>query len=74
MKLGLLQVLRVLENGLPSKIFGSDMEELNGDCRRRRKEKLYDLNNSSNIILVTTSRIMRWTEPVAHMERGEIHA
>jgi hypothetical protein len=66
-------MLRVFENGVPRKIFGPEMEEVIGDWRRQHKTKLYDLNHSPNIIRGTKSRIMRWTELVAHMGRGKVH-
>ena len=52
-------MLRVFESGEPRKIFGPEMEEVNGEWRRQHKNKLYDLNYSPNIIRVTKSRIMR---------------
>jgi len=48
------------------------MEEVNGKWRRQHKEKLYYLNCSPNINR-GTSRIMKWTEPVAYMGRGKVH-
>ena len=44
--------------------------EVIADWRRLHNEQLY---NSTNIIRVVKSRILRWTEHVARMRRGEMY-
>jgi hypothetical protein len=44
--------------------------EVTADWRRLHNEQLY---NSTNIIRVVKSRILRWTEHVARMRRGEMY-
>ena len=72
-KLGLLQMFRAFENGVLRNKFEPEMEKFNGEWSRQYKEKSYELNYSPNIISVTTSRIKRWTEPVAHMGSRKVH-
>jgi hypothetical protein len=51
--------LRVFENSVLRKMFGSKRDEVTGDLRRLHDEELYDLYSSPNIIRVIRSRRMR---------------
>ena len=66
--------LRVFENRVLSKTFGSKRDEVRGDWRKLHKEELNDLYCSPNIVRVIKSRRMRWAGHVARMgeERGRI--
>ena len=64
--------LRVFENMVLRRIFGSRRDEVMGEWRRLHKEELNDLYCSPNTVRVIKSRRMRWAGHVAHMgvERG----
>jgi len=64
--------LRVFENKVLRRIFGSRRDEVTGDWRRLHNEELNDLYSSPNIVWVIKSRRMRWAGHVTHMgeERG----
>jgi len=64
--------LRVFENMVLWRIFGSRRDEVTGEWRRLHNEELNDLDSSSNIVRVIKWRRMRWAGHVAHMgeERG----
>ena len=64
--------LRVFENMVLRRIFGSRRDEVTGEWRRLHKEELNDLYTSPNIMRVIKSRRMRWIGHVACMgeERG----
>ena len=51
--------LRVFENMVLRRIFGSRRDEVTGEWRRLHNEKLNDLYPSSNIVRVIKSRRMR---------------
>jgi len=64
--------LRVFENMVLRRIFGTRRDEVMGEWRRLHKEELNDLCSSPNIARVIKSRRMRWAGNVARMgeERG----
>jgi hypothetical protein len=62
--------LRVFENRVLRRIFGSKRDEVTGEWRRLQNEELNDLYSSPNIIRVIKSRRMRWAEHVARMGEG----
>ena len=51
--------LRVFENRVLRRIFGSKRDQVTGEWRRLHKEKLYALYSSPNIIRVIKSRMGR---------------
>jgi len=64
--------LRLFENMVLRRIFGSRWDEVTGEWRRLHNEELNDLYSSSNIVWVIKSRRIRWAGHVARMgeERG----
>jgi len=64
--------LRVFENMVLRRIFGSRRDEVTGEWRGLHKEELSDLYSSPNIVRVIKSRRMRLVGHVARMgeERG----
>ena len=64
--------LRVFENRVLSRIFGSKRDEVTGEWRKLHNEELNDLYSSTNVIQVIKSRRMRRAGQVARMddERG----
>ena len=64
--------MRVFENIVLRRIFGSRRDEEMGKWRRLHNEELNDLYSSPNIVRVIKSRRMRWARHVARMgeERG----
>jgi hypothetical protein len=65
--------LRVFENRVLRRIFGSKRHEATGDWRRLHNGELNDLYSSPNIIRVIKSRRMRWAGHVARMGKREVH-
>ena len=59
--------LRVFENMVLRRIFGSRKDEVTGEWRRLHNEELNDLYSSPNIVRVIKSRRMRWAGHVARM-------
>ena len=59
--------LRVFENIVLRRIFGSRRDEVTGEWRRLYNEELNDLYSSPNIVRVIKSRRMRWAGHVARM-------
>jgi hypothetical protein len=61
--------LRVFENRVLRRIFGSKMEE-DGSWRKLHKDDLHNLYSSPNIVRMIKSRRMRWVIHVACMGEG----
>jgi len=59
--------LRVSENRVLRRIFGPKRDEVTGEWRKLRNEKLYGLYFSPNTFRVIKSRRVRWAGHVAHM-------
>ena len=59
--------LRVFENRVLRRIFGSKRDEVTGEWRKLHNEELNDLYCSANIVRVIKSRRMRWAGHVAGM-------
>ena len=64
--------LRVFENMVLRRIYGSMSDGVRGEWKRLHNEELNDLYSSPNIVRVVKSRIMRWAGHVARTgeERG----
>ena len=62
--------LRVFENRVLRRVFGSKREEVTGEWRKLHNEELRDLYSLPNIVRVIKSRRMRWAGHVARMEEG----
>jgi hypothetical protein len=60
--------LRVFENRVQSKIFGSKTDEVTGEWRSLYNVEFYNLHSSPNIIRLIKSRIMQLLGYVACME------
>ena len=59
--------LRVFENRVLRRIFGTRRDEVTGEWRRFHNEELNDLYSTPNIVRVIKSRRMRWAGHVARM-------
>jgi hypothetical protein len=59
--------LRVSENRVLRRIFGSKRDEVTGEWRKLHNEELNDLYCSHNIVRVIKSRRLRWAGHVACM-------
>ena len=64
--------LKVFENMVLRRTYGTRRDEVTGEWRRMHNEELNDLYTSPNIVRVIKSRRMRWAGHVARMgeERG----
>jgi len=62
--------LRVFENRLLRRVFGSKRDEVTGEWRKLHNEELRDLYSIPTIVQVVKSRRMRWAGHVAHMGEG----
>jgi hypothetical protein len=61
--------LRVFENRVLRRIFGSKMEK-DGSWRKIHNDELHSLYSSLNIVRVIKSRRMRWAGHVARIGEG----
>jgi hypothetical protein len=59
--------LRVFENKVLRRIFGTKKDEVTGRRRKLHNEELRDLYSSPSIIRVIKSRRMKWAGHVARM-------
>ena len=62
--------LRVFENRVLRRVFGSKRDEVTGEWRKLRNEELTDLYSLPNTMWVVKSRRMRWAGHVARMGEG----
>jgi len=62
--------LRVFENRVLRRVFGSKRDEVTGEWRKLHNEGLRDLYSLPNIVQVVKSRRMRWVGHVARMGEG----
>jgi len=62
--------LRVFENRVLRRVFGSKRDEVKGEWRKLHKEELRGINSLPNIVWVVKSRRMRWEGHVALMGEG----
>jgi hypothetical protein len=63
--------LRVFENRVQWRIFGSKRDKVMGGWRKLHYEELHDLYSSPSIIRMFKSRKMRWAGHVAQMGKGK---
>ena len=66
--------LKVFENRVQRRIFGSKRDEVIGEWRKLYNEELNELYCSPNIVRVIKSRRMRWAGHIARIGRGEAYA
>ena len=64
--------LRVFENRVLRRVFGTKRDEVTGEWRKLHNEELNDLYSVLNIVRVVKSRRMRWAGHVTRMgeDRG----
>jgi hypothetical protein len=62
--------LRVFENRVLRRIFGSKRDALTGEWRKLQNEEMNGLYSLPNIVRMTKSRRMRWAGHVARMGEG----
>ena len=65
--------MRLFENRVLRKIFGSKRDEVTGEWRKLLKEELYNIYSSPIIIRVMKSGRIRWAENVARIRRRDMH-
>jgi len=66
--------LRVFENRVMRRIFGSKRDEGTGEWGKLHNEELNDLYCSSNIVRVIKFRRIRWARHVAYVwKKGEVY-
>ena len=59
--------LRMFENRVLKRVFGSKRDEVTGEWRKLHNEELNDLYSLPNIVRAVKSSRMRWAGHVAHM-------
>jgi hypothetical protein len=59
--------LKVFENRVLRRIFGSKRDEVTGEWRKLHNKELHDLYSSPSIIRIIMSRRMRWAGHVVRM-------
>jgi len=64
--------LRVFENTVLRRVFGSKRDEVTGEWRKLHNEELWELYTLPNILGVVKSRRIRWAGHVARMGRGDL--
>jgi hypothetical protein len=64
--------LRVFENRVLRRIFGSKGDEITGEWRKLHNEELNGLYSLRNIVRVIKSRRMRWAVHVTRMGEGRV--
>jgi len=62
--------LRVFENRVLRRVFGSNRDEVTVEWGKLHNEELRDLYSLPNILRVVKSRRMRWAGHVARMGEG----
>jgi hypothetical protein len=72
-KLGRSHKLRVFENRVLRRIFGSRRDKVTGVWRKIHNEELHDLYSFLNIVPLNRSRRIRWAGHVARMGRREAY-
>jgi len=65
--------LRVFENRVLMRIFGSKRDEVTGEGRKLHNEELNDVYSSPSIFRVIKSRRIIWAEHVARMGRRKAY-
>jgi hypothetical protein len=63
--------MRMFENGVLRKIFGSKREEITGDWNKLYNEELHDLYSSPDIFWAIKSRRLRWAGHVTHIGKKQ---
>ena len=66
--------LKVFENRVLRRIFGSKRDEVTVEWRKLHNEELNDLYCSPNVVLVIKLRRMRWAGNVARLGGGEVYS
>jgi hypothetical protein len=64
--------LRVFENRVLRRVFGSKRYEVTGELRKLHNEELSYMYSLPNIVRVAKLRRIRWAGHVARMGRGEV--
>jgi hypothetical protein len=65
--------LRVFENRVLRRIFGTKRDEVTGGKRKLQNEELHSLFSSPSIIRMIKSRRMKWAGNVTRMGRRGMH-
>jgi hypothetical protein len=63
--------LKVFENRMRRRIFGSKREEVIGGYEKLHNDEFHSLYSSPNIVIMIQSRRMRWARLVARMVVGK---